>query len=102
MRKDEVFAMSFTEVCYTELLCTMYRFRDELVKITLKRERNTKGILCAVVDCHLQSKKSGNTAVKTFSLYQDDYLWFLNSIQADFPEIVLEDLTADEDKPKGA
>jgi len=88
------------EVAYLSMLCNLVRFKQRIDKITLYRKRNEKGRYVANITCYLCDIYN-NIHPFYVRLFDEEYLWFLCAVADDFPEVELEDLTAEKDKVGG-
>lgn len=97
MTNAELKKMERCDVAYLYLLCNLQLYKQKLEKITLYRKRGDKGRYVASVTCYL-ADYNNNLHTLYFRLYDEQYLWFLCAVQADFPEVEFEDLTPEEFK----
>lgn len=93
----ELSRMSRCEVARLYILSQMRIFNQKLVSITLYRHHSEREQLISNITCHLLDRK-GNVHPRTFKLYDEEYLWFLNSISLEFPDVSFQDLTEEKDK----
>ena len=84
--------MELSEIAYLYLISNLRLFNQHLEKMTLYRNKNRSGQIVSSITCYLAGKGK-NFHTLYFRLYDDDYLWFLNSIAHDFPNVNLIDLS---------
>lgn len=82
------------DVAYLFAITSMRLYRRTIEKITLFRKANNKGRSVTSITVYY-SDPANNTHTQFFKLYDDEYMWFLNRFSHDFPEVSLEDLTAE-------
>lgn len=88
----EIEKMDRCDVAYLYAISSMRLYRRTIEKMTLYRKPNNKGRYIANISIYF-SDPANNTHTQYFKLYDDEYIWFLNAIAQDFPEVHLEDLT---------
>ena len=100
MNYSELDKLNRCEVARLYIYSQLKLFRQRLVSISLYRRHNGKGQLVSNITCHLLDVK-GNVHPRSFKLYDEEFLWFLNSISLEFPDVSLQDLTEEKDKMIG-
>lgn len=93
--KKHVDSMETAELRYYELLTTMRSHGEKLVRVHLFRERGSKGGIHAYITCYLENK-GGKVFEHKISCFDDDYLWILNKINIDFPDVPFEEESSDD------
>lgn len=97
----EVEKMDRCDAAYLFTICSMRLYRRTIEKVTLYGKSNAKGRYVASIGIYF-SDPSNNTHTLCFKLYDEEYIWFLNSLAHDFPEVPLEDLTEKKQKSVNA
>ncbi len=94
---SELEKLNHPEICYGFLCYKMRLFHEKLDKVTLFRKHNNRGRLISQIVAYTHDS---NDTVRTqiFRLYDDDYIWLLNAITEDFPDVPFEDLSDEKDK----
>lgn len=93
----EIEKMDRCDVAYLLTISGMRLYKRTIEKITLYRKPNNKGRYVSSIGIYT-SDPGNNTHTLFFRLYDDEYIWFLNAITHDFPEVQLEDFTEEKYK----
>ena len=92
MDYKELEKMDRYNAAYLYTISRMRLYRRTIEKITLYRKPNSKGRYVSSISIYF-SDPAENTHTQYFKLYDDEYIWLLNAIAHDFPEVQIEDLT---------
>ncbi len=84
--------MELSEIAHMYLISNLRLFNQHLEKMTLYRNKNRSGQIVSSITCYLAGKGK-NFHTLYFRLYDDDYLWFLNSVSREFPNVTFIDLS---------
>ena len=87
------------EIAYLYLISYICLYRLKIEKISLYRKHNAKDRLISNIIVYV-SDPSETLRHLYFRLFDADYVFFLNYIAQDFPELPIEDLTDEADKIK--
>ena len=83
------------QVAYLYLISQIKLFKETLDKVTLYSKKNSAGQLYTSITTYLADTKDSLHTVN-FKFFDDEYIWFLNSLSLDFPDAPLEDLREQE------
>lgn len=89
--------LPYPNVCYGHFCYSLRRYKQTIEKVVLYRKHNIHGRLISQITIYTHDKNK-TLIPHDFRLYDDDYVWFLNELAEDFPEVPLEDLSNEKDK----
>ena len=92
MNFKEYNGLNRPEAEYIFLLSKMRHYNEGIKKVTLFKQKNSKGKLISLINIYLIDRHE-QLHNERLRLYNDDYIWFLNCISADFPNLEFEDIS---------
>ena len=89
MKYAEVMELPRDMIAYNYLISYMALFKDTLEKICIEKRKGHRGGSFFFIACHLKDKNDNNHSTY-FGLFDDEYIWFLNHVTHEFPDVELE------------
>ena len=88
----ELQSMERWEVCRLYVNSCAHLYHEKLNRVTIARYKTRKGRTVTSVTCYLIDSKN-NLHSLFFRIWDDEYVWLLNSFSHDWPDADFEDLT---------
>ena len=87
------------EIAHLYVTSCMKMYHQTLSRVTITRSRNKKGRALTGVCCYLLDTRN-NTHSLFFRLFDDEYIWFLNRLSREYPDVDVMDLSQESETAK--